>query len=69
MSPGCICCPCLACLFMGPRYEPSVQRPFPVLLGSPHQPHSGCSRHWEHVRRPEQFWAGGETEGGALEAI
>ncbi len=48
---------CLEGLFMGPRYEPSTHCPRPVLLGSPHQPQSGCSRHRPHVRKPEQFWA------------
>lgn len=48
---------CLEGLFMGPRYEPSMHCPRPVLLGSPHQPQSGCSKHWPHVRKPEQFWA------------
>lgn len=46
---------CLEGLFMGPRYEPSMHCPRPVLLGSPHQPQSGCSRHRPHVRKPEQF--------------
>lgn len=49
---------CLDGLFMGPRYEPSMHCPRPVLLGSPHQPQSGCSKHRPHVRKPEQFWAG-----------
>lgn len=34
-----------------------MQTPLPVLLGSPHQPHSTLSRHSAHVLRPEQFWA------------
>lgn len=51
------CWPCFVVFFIGPRYEPSMQRPFPVLLGSPHQPHSGCCKQWAHVCNPEQLGA------------
>lgn len=51
------CWPCFVVFFIGPRYEPSMQRPFPVLLGSPHQPHSGCCKQWAHVCSPEQLGA------------
>lgn len=44
-------------VWKGPRYEPSMHWPLPVLDGSVHQPQPGWSRHWAHVRYPEQFSA------------
>lgn len=38
-----------------PREDPSMQCPLPVLLGSLHHPHPGCSKHCPQVLNPEQF--------------
>lgn len=46
-------------VWIGPRYEPSMHCPRPVLLGSVHHPQPGWSKHCEHVRYPEQFSAVG----------
>lgn len=49
-------------VWKGPRYEPSMHWPLPVLLGSVHQPQPGWSRHWPHVLYPEQFSAADGTQ-------
>lgn len=36
-------------VWKGPRYEPSMHCPLPMLLGSVHQPQPGWSRHWPQV--------------------
>lgn len=49
-------------VWKGPRYEPSMHWPLPVLLGSVHQPQPGWSRQWPHVLYPEQFSAADRSQ-------